>query len=331
MRRKNDQLWKSLLEDVFDDLLRFVFPEADKIFDMQQPFEYLDKELNELTPEPDKGPDTRFVDKLVKVCRKDGKKEFILIHIEVQGTTKKREQFPERMFRYYYRIFDRHKVPITAIAIFTGPDGHKIPDRYEYHFLGTTHVYKYNTLNISDPSEEELEKSNNPFAVVLLAARKALLAGKVPEKMLLEQKLLVARLLLSKKQFSHKKIRNILTFLRNYIVFAKKETNLIFDKQIDQITHQKNSMGIWEYVIEEEVQKRMAKVEKQVEKRIVKFQKRDEKEAEKRHRQFVVNLLKGTEHSMTKIASLAGVSVYYVKKVKTSLSSKPTRRLSRVK
>ena len=332
MRRKNDQLWKSLLEDVFDDLLRFVFPEADKVFDMQRGFEYLDKELNELTPEPDKGPDTRFVDKLVKVCRRDGKKEFILIHIEVQGATKKREQFPERMFRYYYRIFDHYKVPITAIAIFTGPDGHKIPDRYEYHFLGTTHIYQYNTLNISDPTEEELEKSSNPFAVVLLAARKALLSGRIPEKELLEQKLLVARLLLSKKQFSHKKIRNILTFLKNYIVFAKKETNRIFDKQIDQITHQKNPMGIWEYVIEEEVQKRMEKVEKRMEK----FQKRDEKEAEKeadkKNRQFVVNLLKGTNFSMAKIASLAGVSVYYVKKVKASLNSKTTRRrLTRAK
>ncbi len=95
---------ESLLEDVFDDLLRFVFPEADKVFDMQRGFEYLDKELNELTSEPDKGPDTSFVDKLVKVCRKDGKKEFILIHIEVQGATKKREQFPERMFRYLYYV-----------------------------------------------------------------------------------------------------------------------------------------------------------------------------------------------------------------------------------
>ena len=79
-------------------------------------------------------------------------------------------------------------------------------------------------------------------------------------------------------------------------------------------------MGIWEYVIEEEVQKRMAK-----------FQKRDEKEADKQNRQFVVNLLKGTEHSMAKIASLAGVSVYYVKKVKASLKTKTTRRLSRAK
>ena len=322
MRRKNDQLWKSLLEDVFDDLLRFVFPEADKVFDMQKGFEYFDKELNELTPEPDKGPDTRFVDKLVKVCRKDGKKEFVLIHIEVQGATKKHKQFPERMFQYYYRIFDRYRVPMTAIAIFTGPDGHKIPNRYEYHFLGTTHIYQYNTLNISDPTEEELEKSNNPFAVVLLAARKALLSGKIPENELLEQKLLVARSLLSKKQFSHKKIRKILLFLRNYIVFAKKETNRIFDKQINQITHQKNPMGIEEYLIEVEVQKRMAKFHKRNEQ----FQKRDENATEKSHRQFVVNLLKGTDFPMAKIASLAGVSVYYVKKVKASLKPKTTRR-----
>jgi hypothetical protein len=67
MRRKNDQLWKGVLEEVFDDLLRFVFPEAGKVFDMQRKFEYLDKELNELVPEPDKKSDIRFVDKLVKV------------------------------------------------------------------------------------------------------------------------------------------------------------------------------------------------------------------------------------------------------------------------
>lgn len=74
-------------------------------------------------------------------------------------------------------------------------------------------------------------------------------------------------------------------------------------------------MGIIEYLVEEEVQKRM-----------VKFQKRDEKEAEKNHRQFVVNLLKGTNFPMAKIADLAGVSVYYVKKVKASLNTKTTRR-----
>jgi hypothetical protein len=270
MRRKNDQLWKGILEEVFDDLLRFVFPEADRIFDMKRKFEYLDKELSELAPEPDMKSNTRFVDKLVKVYRQD----------------------------------DRHKVPMTAIAIFTAQSGHKMPNRYEYCFLGTHHMYQYNTLCITDPTDEELENSNNPFAVVMLAARAALLAGKIPEKELLEQKLLVAKLLLAKKQFSRRKIKMILSFLRNYIFFEKKETNRIFDQQVDQLTHQKNTMGLLEQIAE--IRAEEARIET----------------SEKKNRLFVKNLLKETTFSMQKIASLASVSVYFVKKVKASLHAK---------
>jgi len=194
----------------------------------------------------------------------------------------------------FYRIYDRHQQPMTAIAIFTGPDGHKIPNRYEYHFLGTHHVYQYNTLNISEPTDEELEKSNNPFAIVMLAARKALLAGKIPEKELLEQKLLVAKLLLGKKQFSHKKIKAILTFLKGYIVFDKKETNRIFDKQIKEITHQKNTMGL-------------------LEEQIAEIRVEEEKEL------FVEKMLKKTDFSMSKIADLAGVDLNFVRRAKRRL------------
>lgn len=302
MRRKDDQLWKSLLEDVFDDFLRFAFPEADKIFDMVRGFEYLDKELNELTPEPNLPSQTRFVDKLAKVYRKNGKEEWLLIHIEVQSAGSKHTPFPERMFQYYYRLFDRYKKPITAIAILTGPNNHKIPNRFEYHFLGTHHIYQYNTLKISQFTDEELEKSNNPFALVVLAAKKALLEGKIPEKELLEQKLLVAKLLLSKKQFSHAKIKSVLTFLRNYIHFSHNDTNLIFDRQLE-ITSKNNPMGIVEYIAEERAKEARAE------------------EKQKNYRDFVENLLKGTTFPMSKIATLAGVSVYFVKKVKSALQN----------
>jgi hypothetical protein len=66
MRHNKDILWKGLLEWVFDDLLRFVFPDADERFDMQRGFAFLDKELAEMYPEPEKETDVRFVDKLVK-------------------------------------------------------------------------------------------------------------------------------------------------------------------------------------------------------------------------------------------------------------------------
>ncbi|MBS1661503.1 MAG: hypothetical protein JST68_10685 [Bacteroidetes bacterium] len=84
-RRKNDALWKGMLERVFDDLLRFLFEDADKVFDLERGFEFLDKELAELYPEPGKGADVRFVDKLVKVFLKDGTEEWVLVRVEVQG------------------------------------------------------------------------------------------------------------------------------------------------------------------------------------------------------------------------------------------------------
>lgn len=42
---------------------------------MERGFEFLEKELAELYPEPEKESDTRFVDKLVKVYQRDGKEE----------------------------------------------------------------------------------------------------------------------------------------------------------------------------------------------------------------------------------------------------------------
>ena len=49
-RRNNDILWKVMLEEVFDDLLTFLFPKANQVFDLERGFEFLDKELVEMYP-----------------------------------------------------------------------------------------------------------------------------------------------------------------------------------------------------------------------------------------------------------------------------------------
>ena len=72
MQHNKDILWKGVLQWVLDDLLRFVFPNADQVFDFQKKISYLDKELAELNPGPGKETDVRYVDNLVKVFRKDG-------------------------------------------------------------------------------------------------------------------------------------------------------------------------------------------------------------------------------------------------------------------
>jgi hypothetical protein len=83
----------------------------------------MDKELSELFPEIEKKGGSRFVDMLVKTYLKNGKEEWILVHIEIQdGATK---NFPKRMFQYYYRILDRFEVEVAALAVFTGSKNQK--------------------------------------------------------------------------------------------------------------------------------------------------------------------------------------------------------------
>ena len=225
-RGKNDILWKVMLEEVFDDLLRFVFPRADQVFDMKRGFSFLDKELAEMYPKPEKKSETKFVDKLVKVYQKDGSEEWVLCHVEVQG--KDEPEFAKRMFKYYCRIFDRFDRPLTAIAIFTGRDGKKLPSVYVRRYAGAELTYKYNTLCILDYEDRKLAASKNPFALVMLAAKKALLKGKDLDEVLLKEKLLIANLLI-KKGFDEKKTDAILSFLHNYVRFGKTKTYRKFE------------------------------------------------------------------------------------------------------
>ena len=295
MRHNKDILWKGVLQWVLDDLLRFVFSDADQIFDFQKRFIYLDKELAELNPGPGKKTDVRFVDNLVKVFRKDGGEEWILVHIEVQDMTKAEDRplFPERMFRYYYRCFDRHHKPVVAIAIFCGPDGKKFTGSYKYEFMNTRVQYDYNTLRIIDYSDEELRKSKNPFAWVVLTAKKALLTGKDLDKKLLEGKLFIFRKLYENGVFEKEKLQAILRFLDKYVLFEKRETIRIFKAEVDKISGKKNTMDILKELYVED-----------------------------KSRLVVRNLLTKTTHSIAKIAALADVSEDFVEKVKKSLKKK---------
>src|ERR1700743_1800034 len=137
-QRKSDILWKVIMEEVFGDVLRFIFPDADEVYNMERGFEFLDKELAELDPQPDEEKDSRFADKLVKVYHRDGVEEWVLLHVEIQGDTYERDAFAERMYSYFYRIRDRNPGRlVSALAIFTGPEGNRMPARYTYDYRGT--------------------------------------------------------------------------------------------------------------------------------------------------------------------------------------------------
>jgi hypothetical protein len=299
-KRKSDILWKVIMEEVFPDLLRFVFPDADEVYNMERGFEFLDKELAELNPQPEEEKDSRFADKLVKVYHRDGAEEWVLLHVEVQGDTQDRDTFAERMYTYFYRIRDRYPGRlVSALAIFTGQDGNRMPAKYSYDYRGTKLTYEYPTMSILDYSDEELDNSNNPFAQVIIAARLRLKEEKVSDEELLNFKLLAARKL-QEKGFPMDKIRAIFNFLRNYVLFEKPETSRKFDYLFRQ-TDKASVMNTVEYL---------------------KAEGREEAKIESATT-FVENLLKGSDFSVEKIAFLANVSIDFVNEIKSKLNGTP--------
>jgi len=242
-----DVLWKGIIEDLFSDFLRFFYIHADEVFDIDRGFDFLDKELDQLYPGPDGGR-SKLADKLVKVYKRDGEEEWLLIHIEVQGYYDK--TFPRRMFTYWYRILDRYDKTVASLAVFTDNDRNYQPDKYEYECLGTSTIFRYKTYKIKGQDMAVLEDSDNPFAVVVLTALISIQEkDRKPEELLELAVELVKRLL--KKGFSREKADQLLTFLKSFLNFEKKEIFLKFEEKIDELTEKKWSMGIKESVLQE--------------------------------------------------------------------------------
>lgn len=103
----------------------------------------------------------------MKVHLKSGQERWILIHIEVQDRVGK--DFAKRMFRYFYRIYDKHNQEVYAIALFTDARRSKATNHFHYEFFGTKVDYKYNVYSFYNQDIEKLKDSPNPFAAAVIA------------------------------------------------------------------------------------------------------------------------------------------------------------------
>ncbi|WP_221394658.1 hypothetical protein [Dyadobacter sp. NIV53] len=295
--KRNDTLWKGILENVFEEFLIFFFKDASTLFSMEKGFQFLDKELEQLFPDQDiEAP--KFVDKLVKVFTKSGQEEWILVHIEVQGYDDK--DFASRMFTYFYRILDKYGKPVTAIAIFTDDNKNFHPTLFEYEYLGTKTTFQFNTYKIIEQDETVLLHHENPFSIVVLTVLLALKKKKLDDEKLYNLKYSLAKNLL-RKNIPKRKVDDLLIFLQRYVTFADPKYNVKFEKEIEELTENQKSMGIREQVLD------IAKKEG------------IEKGIEKGKMEVVKNLLTIGRFNTEEIASFAGVTQAFVLEVKKTL------------
>ncbi len=162
-----DVLWKNILDELFPDFLAFFFPEIYRDIDISAGYQFLDKELTKIIKDSSLG--SRIVDKLVKVYLLDGSEKWLLIHLEIQGYPE--ENFPERMFIYNYRIFDRYHKEVISLAVLTDMDEKYRPAEYRVSRWKFNLIFQFPVIKLIDYRKKwnALRKSKSPFAYVVMA------------------------------------------------------------------------------------------------------------------------------------------------------------------
>lgn len=87
VRNDYDGPWKDILESCFEECMAFFFPDVHSAIDWEKGYDFLDKELQQVTREAEIGK--RIADRLVKVWTLAGEQVWVLVHIEIQGQAEK--------------------------------------------------------------------------------------------------------------------------------------------------------------------------------------------------------------------------------------------------
>lgn len=173
-----DSPWKEALDHYLEQAMALLFPVAHGDIDWRRGYESLDKELQAIVRESEQGK--RLVDTLVKVWRRDGQEEWVLIHLEVQS--QEESEFARRMFVYNYRVFDRYNRTVVSLAVLGDERPSWRPDQFGYSLWGCDVGIHFPVVKLLDLAQDlaALEASANPFAVLVLAHLKSQATKKNP-------------------------------------------------------------------------------------------------------------------------------------------------------
>lgn len=175
-----DNAWKDVLQVWFPEFMAFFYPELYAQIDWSAGYETLDKELQAITTQSMLGK--RFVDKLIKVKSLKGTELWVLLHIEVQG--EKETHFEARLFEYYYRLWDRYHIPIATLAILADDNPAWRPNVYRSELWGNEVIsFHFSSIKLLDYANQRelLEKTTNPFGLIVLAQLAAIETKESPE------------------------------------------------------------------------------------------------------------------------------------------------------
>ncbi|MEH2449741.1 MAG: DUF4351 domain-containing protein [Nostoc sp.] len=108
-RADNDSPWKEILEAYFPQAMQFFFPQTAALINWERPYEFLDKEFQQIAREAELG--RRYADKLVKVWQIQGEKIWLLIQVMI---------LPKGLEAEFWQEFKQFEQERTMSYITTG-------------------------------------------------------------------------------------------------------------------------------------------------------------------------------------------------------------------
>jgi len=221
-----DNPWKEAIEQYFKEFVAFFFPKAYKKINWSKGYVFLDKELRKITRKAEVS--RKYVDKLVQVWLKNKSEIWAAVHIDVQSQTE--NDFSKRMYVYNYRLFDRYDRHAASFAVLGDADTKWRPSVFRQKLMDCEVRFRFPIVKLSDYRYEELEKSDNPFAVVVMAHLKTQETAKDDPKRLKEKLEMVRRLY--RKGFSKQDILNLFRFI-DWIMDLSEDTDRIFSDELE--------------------------------------------------------------------------------------------------
>jgi hypothetical protein len=173
---QQDNAWKDALNRYFPEFIAFFFPTIHLEIDWSRGYEFLDQELAQIARNHQVG--RRLADKLVRVWLRDGREQWLLIHVEIQARA--RADLGKRVFIYHYRLFDRYNCEVVSLAVITGGGARYQPQPYQTARWGCELRFRFPVIKLVDYAArwEALQASPNPFDIVVMTHLRAQQAGR---------------------------------------------------------------------------------------------------------------------------------------------------------
>ena len=231
MKNNSDSAWKEILDAYFKEFIEYCLPNVRALIDWQKPCISLDKELQMILRGAKTGK--RLLDKLFKVYLKNGREQWILIHVEIQQA--KEKDFAKRMFVYGYRIFDKYQQAVLSCAILTDHHVHWRLNSFKIGFADSYLCSQFVVIKMIDYREQlkELEASDNIFACVIYSQLGAMELSRKPEVERKQGKFALTKRLYI-KGYNKEEISNLYKFI-DWVIGLPKPLEIEYINEVNQL------------------------------------------------------------------------------------------------